>query len=500
MKKYIIILTVFVASLGVAGVARAGTADLHGWGWSSTIGYVSFNSTDAGTGNGGSGTSPVAYKVVVSTTTGASPITGYAWSSNVGWIKFGGLGTPPSNGVVDGDATVDLVTGKVSGWARACSGTVNKDCVSADRTDGWDGWIELEGNNHSSPGTDVTGGVTLDVTPSGTGAFRGKSWGSTNVGWLSFAGALCPGCVGTPTGGTLAISCSANPASLSAPGPITITGTVGAGTAPYFWNGSLVGGSVSTSTYIASYTGVGIPFSVRDSASPVNTGSVSCSAPVTGCSGGICGGGISGSCSSSVNASGVVTLVAVPSGQTGTVTYVWTTGVGQATTVNNPSYSYSPGNGNYTTGVAISDTNGHTGNFSCGNVSVSGGAPQTDLGPITLRAYKSLSSSGTTTLRIGVNRDAFLGWHKQTGLDLTGYTCRGVTVTKPSGSSWNDTFDTSILTLNAGADSPANYSTSGNRMRIGRYKFNINCTKAGSDPIPSNFVDVIVTTSGIQEI
>lgn len=54
----------------------------------------------------------------------------------------------------------------LSGWARACAGTVNKDCNSASRTDGWDGWIKLDG-------------LKLDGTDS-------YAWGSNVLGWINF--------------------------------------------------------------------------------------------------------------------------------------------------------------------------------------------------------------------------------------------------------------------------------------------------------------------------
>ena len=480
MKKYFIILAVLIVSLGATGVVKAGTANtLSGWGWSSTIGWLSFNSSDPNTGDGGSGRSGVSYGVTMSTTTAtAGTFDGYAWSSNIGWVSFKAADTAACGS----PASVNLSTGKVTGWAVALAGV--------GRTDGWDGCIELSDNTfHVSPGSATTGGVTLSTT---TGAFRGLSWGDTNVGWLSFVGVICPGCVGTttpPTGGNLAISCSANPTSLATPGPITFTATTNGGTVPYYWNGSLSSGSNSTTTYIASYSGVSVPFTVRDSASPANTGSQSCSAIVTSCPGGNCGGGTTCTIDNP--------SASIPFGST----YVTITRT-ISNAVSGQTYTPASWNLGAVSNQTLSVTENPSGNvISCTPpVSVTGGATQTDLGPITLRAYKSLSSTGTTTLRIGVNRDAFMGWHKQTGLNLTGYSCRGVTVTKPLGSSWNDTFNTSVLSINEGADTLTNYSTSVNRMRLGRYNFYISCTKTGNDPILSNPVDIIVTTSGIQEI
>jgi hypothetical protein len=152
---------------------------LIGWGWSSNTGWISFNSDNPTEGTGAS------YAVTVATTSTLGTFSGYAWSSNIGWISFshGDAGHP--------NATVDLSTGpnkgKVSGWARACAGTVNRDCTGADAPGGWDGWISLSGVNHESPFLDGTKGVTLNSL---TGKFNGHSWGSDVVGWLTFDSTL----------------------------------------------------------------------------------------------------------------------------------------------------------------------------------------------------------------------------------------------------------------------------------------------------------------------
>jgi len=146
--------------------AFAVSTPILGWAWGSMpvplsnpsgspggVGWISFNSNDSGAGGG-------PYSVLLDTVSGA--LTGYAWSampdssgnkSGIGWIKFGNLGTPPLGG--SSNATINMSTGAVSGWARACAGTTGGDCVSASRTDGWDGWIELAGTNHATG--DLTG-------------------------------------------------------------------------------------------------------------------------------------------------------------------------------------------------------------------------------------------------------------------------------------------------------------------------------------------------------
>ncbi len=184
MKKYLwgtLILVVLLATASLAANAQATTRDLSGWAWSSNIGWVSFNSADSGTGTNGVGTSPVSYKVQLESD---GDLTGYAWSSNVGWIKFDPSLTGAPSGATK--ASVNTSNNQVSGYVRACTGTVNRDCASATRTDGWDGWISLSGTNHSSGDTSGNGGVTY-VVSGDTATLKGYSWGSDVVGWLKFS-------------------------------------------------------------------------------------------------------------------------------------------------------------------------------------------------------------------------------------------------------------------------------------------------------------------------
>jgi len=155
------------------------------WAWSENIGWISFNCTDTNS----CAISP--YGVNIDETTG--DFSGYAWSENIGWIKFGeplkiiteNYPTCPSTTCPDGSpsysARLDSATGKVTGWARACAGTVNGDCNSATRTDGWDGWILLGPIVKNN--TDY--GVKIDscISPA---PFRNWAWGSEVVGWISF--------------------------------------------------------------------------------------------------------------------------------------------------------------------------------------------------------------------------------------------------------------------------------------------------------------------------
>lgn len=153
----------------------AGPAELEGYAWSSTIGWISMNcrNTTSCASDGG-----VDYTVTVEPT---GALTGFAWSSNIGWIKFGGLSSfPVAAGNAGGQARL-VQSGSeylVEGWARACAGTTSGDCTSmTSRTDGWDGWISLRGTNYGV--AFVSGAVSADVT-------KRFAWGSTVVGWVDF--------------------------------------------------------------------------------------------------------------------------------------------------------------------------------------------------------------------------------------------------------------------------------------------------------------------------
>lgn len=164
--------------------AQAATLDLHGWAWSSNIGWVGFNCADV------SACATTNYKVTFNDVSGN--ISGYAWSSNIGWVQF----DPASTGCPRGACPpkVNLSGGadkQVTGWVRACtvfvagcSGSLKSNAARG----GWDGWIELSGTNHISPATCPTpttciGGVTYR---SGLSKFVGFAWGGDVIGWLNF--------------------------------------------------------------------------------------------------------------------------------------------------------------------------------------------------------------------------------------------------------------------------------------------------------------------------
>ena len=174
-KKFFIqlgaILVVAVAIQALQGpalpppTALAAAEELHGWAWSSNIGWVSFNCADTVAGCSGRD-----YKVQVDSVTGL--LSGYVWSSNIGWIQF----NPDASGAPEApmvSARVDLVTGAFSGWARALSYNV----ANGD----WDGWIKM---------SDSAGSYGVSVSGS---QLSGFAWGGDVVGWLNFDAVMLGG-------------------------------------------------------------------------------------------------------------------------------------------------------------------------------------------------------------------------------------------------------------------------------------------------------------------
>lgn len=170
--------------------AQAGTGEnLSGFAWGENIGWISFNSTSDG--------SAESYGVNVDTSTkvagGVGVFSGFAWSENIGWVSFNQsdiTGICPAGATV---ARIDWPTGKVSGWARAISGST---------TSGWDGCIKFSNNGNAWMGSGAYDGVAIDIN---TVNFSGYAWGSDVVGWIDFAptvdGEIIPNSVriGPPT-------------------------------------------------------------------------------------------------------------------------------------------------------------------------------------------------------------------------------------------------------------------------------------------------------------
>ncbi|MFZ2593457.1 MAG: hypothetical protein WAX38_01635 [Minisyncoccia bacterium] len=126
---------------------------LTGWGWSDNIGWISLNCANAGANT----CATRSYALYKNGGTGAGTITGYAWSENIGWVSAN-----PSDlaGCPSGSCSVSVSSGGVvSGWLKAI-GAQN----------GWDGWINLTGSNHT--------------TRYATNTFTGWAWGDTVAGWI----------------------------------------------------------------------------------------------------------------------------------------------------------------------------------------------------------------------------------------------------------------------------------------------------------------------------
>lgn len=146
----------------------------HGWAFSENIGWISMSSY---TGGG-----EKEYGIVLNSN---GNLMGFAWSSGtdllvggLGWLKFDPPGPYPSSPSYS--AKYDPQTGKITGWARFCSGTVNNDCNSNTRSD-FDGWVLLGPINIG--GTDYGVRVDTSVYPA---QLYGWAYGSEPIGWISF--------------------------------------------------------------------------------------------------------------------------------------------------------------------------------------------------------------------------------------------------------------------------------------------------------------------------
>ncbi|MDE2038044.1 MAG: hypothetical protein KGI69_02365 [Patescibacteria group bacterium] len=444
MKKHIsfVIGLALLSALGTGATAHAAahsSVPLSGYAWSSTIGWVSFEPSDGST-------------VTLSTSSPCSVtaacLAGYAWSSNIGWVKFGGLAGQTVAGLTTSDATVNLSTGIVSGWARACAGmddqvtpppdqtAPNDTCSGVSRQDGWDGWIELAGTNH--PSGDVAGnyGVTYITSGPGAGSFTGYAWGGPVVGWLNF-NTNVP--VATPGG-------AVNPNPSPTPGP---------------------GGGGSNWVYV--------------SCTP--SGTTYLSAP------------------------GTVTYHATASGGSGSYQYSWSgsSGSWSSTTVAYPltsgSYSSTVGGPNLWVRDANDNTQTASASPSCGAITVAASSTGSTQ---QLLAHKSTVDAGATSIEINEGDPAYLTWNMGSATQCSGE------FTPPTGSNWaSGVWTNNQPSLSAG---PLPISTATNPLNVGTYTFDIKCTAAqtgslwnifnianAGNIITSNSVSIKVKSSSIQE-
>jgi hypothetical protein len=222
------VIAVFGSAATTIARAPANVA-LVGFAWSDNVGWIQFDAPG----------DPVEVERDMDDD-GISYVTGYAWNESasttatsttgVGWIKFGGLGTSPEGG--SSDAQLNLVTGELTGWARACAGAANPDCTggATSTSGGWDGWIKL---------SDTTAPAYSVIAASSSNTMQGFSWGSTGsggtasssvIGWIGWTHVSytppCSGslqCTGTSTYNVLNQWCTPVDTGLTCPGGTSCT-------------------------------------------------------------------------------------------------------------------------------------------------------------------------------------------------------------------------------------------------------------------------------------
>ena len=265
-RKILSILSVSLFFLFISfGISFAQTGgNITGWAWGAVdsdhdgaytpnidggIGWLSFSCDDIATQCTASN-----YGISLDASTGL--LSGYARSTNMGWVTFNAsdLADCPDamTSGVPCAAHVDLLGGAVTGWARSCSVFLMGCSGTLSQNNGaWDGWIELSGINHTSPGfaNQSTSGVTFDLA---TNSFFGFAWGgndsngTNNIGWISFGGYDQADCLASvthcPPQGDVYVGTSI--------GTLSPTVTIPSGTATtIFWQPSNHDISCSTKTY-----------------------------------------------------------------------------------------------------------------------------------------------------------------------------------------------------------------------------------------------------------
>lgn len=171
--------------------------NVFGWAWSSNIGWISFNCYNDYNGDGirESHCADAGYQDYGVNIEDNGSFSGYAWSERIGWITFNQselLNCP----LEPCEARVDLLTGEISGWARACN-VFQSGCSGPLKDNlergGWDGWIKLKGTTVS--GQDYN--AKIELSSSRPKPLKGFAWGGddTNeegvIGWISFSSENC---------------------------------------------------------------------------------------------------------------------------------------------------------------------------------------------------------------------------------------------------------------------------------------------------------------------
>jgi hypothetical protein len=450
---------------------------------------------------------------------------GYAWSPNIGWVKFNGLSGYPTTGAPGVAANVNFNTGEIKGWIRACAGTISGDCVSASRTDGWDGWIELAGSNHAS--VDITSpspspsnspivhnaynvanadtlttfysGLAMDTA---TGRVGGMAWGGPVIGWLNFNASTI----------VVPFNASCSAADLGN-GVVKFTAVPsgGNGNYEYQWNNDGVWSLASTTfskNYTSSDTSVSVNLKTREVGkvtvlSPVCTISLTPDGPITwDRSDPVC----------SVSPTKVTTGKPVTFSVTGnpqpagdTFTYAWypDNGDNQApSTVKSRTYTYATSSkafgrpNGYAVQVAVVDTtNSHNKSVtkSCGNVEVVD--PSLDLyigSNATGAKANTVLKNGYPFYQTKVGRPFTLvldnTLEMQSGLVPDGYTCDKTTTYTPGNNSWINLDEnqlSSTLSMNASV--------------VGEYNFTISCESQRVGNAPKSQTAILKVTSPTEK-
>ena len=165
--------TVTFTTAALGAVTSGSTyGNLHGYAWSSTIGWISLNCAE-GSASGGNICSTKPYGVTITANTASAAFSGKAWSSNIGWISFDSADTVSHCGA---SPVLNMGTNTVSGWAWVMNGSA---------ASGADGCIKF---SHAT--TPIYGVTFTPYAYSSTHPYnlQGYAWGSTNVGWVHFFG------------------------------------------------------------------------------------------------------------------------------------------------------------------------------------------------------------------------------------------------------------------------------------------------------------------------
>ncbi len=163
----------------VKATSHCGSHNVSGWAWANTpqsppggnpptspdqgVGWISFNCANQNIG--------ADYGVDINSTTGL--LSGYAWAETIGWITFNpgefGSGCPDTDGICEqaNVSTTGSFPRTINGWAKV---------LSLQNTS--DGWIHLSNNSISHPYS-----TTIDQF----GNINGWAWGSDVIGWISFS-------------------------------------------------------------------------------------------------------------------------------------------------------------------------------------------------------------------------------------------------------------------------------------------------------------------------